>query len=124
MPGAMEAQPHAHRVIDPAWALLRVAALVGLGYYAGARIGIALTFPPAPVPVLWPPNALLFAALLLTPRRWWWAALAGALPAHLIALLHAGAPLAPVLGGFASNGVEAVLGALLFRHLAPSHDLR
>src|SRR4051812_29528761 len=109
---------------DPAWHLLRIAALVGLGYYAGARIGIALTFAPMPVAVLWPPNSLLFAALILTPKRWWWAALAGALPAHLLAELQGGVPLAMVLGWFASNVMEAVLGALIVRRYSDAPGLR
>src|SRR5262245_45367017 len=96
---------------DPTWALLRVAALVGLSYYAGARIGMALTFAPVPISVLWPPNSLLFAALVLTPKRWWWAALAGAFPAHLLAELQGGVPAEMVLCWFASNTAEAVTGA-------------
>ena len=109
---------------DPAWALLRLAALVGLGYYVGARIGMALTFAPMPVAVLWPPNSLLFAALILTPTRWWWAALAGALPAHLLAELQGGVPLAMVLGWFASNVTEAAIGALIVRRYSDSRGLR
>ena len=84
MAGAMEAQAQRPGAVDPAWALLRVAAFVGLAYYAGARIGMALALPSLPASLLWPPSALLLAALVLTPRRWWWAALAGALPAHLL----------------------------------------
>jgi two-component system, LuxR family, sensor kinase FixL len=104
---------HVHRpgLPDPSWALLRVVALVGLGYYAGARIGMALTFAPVPISVLWPPNSLLLAALILTPRRWWWAALAGAFPAHLLAELQGGVPLPMVLCWFVSNTAEAVIGA-------------
>jgi len=45
--------------------------LVFAGYYLGTRVGLALTFLPNPISVLWPPNAILFAALLLVPFRMW-----------------------------------------------------
>ena len=54
-----EPAPRAERVRDrrPIAAALAVAA----AYYAGAKIGLALTFDPFPLSVLWPPNALLLA---------------------------------------------------------------
>ena len=73
--------------------LLAVAAVVGAGYYLGAQIGLALTFPPSTTSVLWPPNAILTAALLLVPPRHWWVCLAAALPVHL--LLETGAGFSP-----------------------------
>jgi signal transduction histidine kinase len=118
------AKTHAPGIADPTWALLRVAALVGLSYYLGARIGLALTFAPVPVSVLWPPNSLLLAALILTPKRWWWAAIAGALPAHLLAELQGGVPIAMVLGWFASNTVEAVIGASIVLAFSDARGLR
>jgi PAS domain S-box-containing protein len=111
-------------VADPTWALLRIAALVGLSYYAGARIGLALTFPPVPYSVLWPPNSLLFAALIVTPKRWWWAALAGAFPAHLLAELQGGLPIDMVLGWFASNTAEGMIGAAVVRTFSDGRGLR
>jgi integral membrane sensor domain MASE1 len=42
--------------------------VAGAVYYIGAKIGLALTFDPFPLSVLWPPNALLLGCLLL-PRR-------------------------------------------------------
>src|SRR6266576_2042248 len=68
------------------------AVLTGAGYYLGAKIGLALTFQPHPVSVLWPPNSILLAALLLTPVRTWWFLLLAALPAHLGAELQSGVP--------------------------------
>jgi len=56
--------------------------LVGIGYYLGAKLGFALTLRPQPVSVLWPPNAILLAALLLTPVRTWWFMLLAVFPAH------------------------------------------
>ena len=44
-----------------------VALGVAVAYYVGARIGFALTPTPLPVSTLWPPNAILLAALLLAP---------------------------------------------------------
>lgn len=106
---------------------LRIAVLTGFAYYVGARIGLALTFEPLPMSVLWPPNALLLAALILTPRNWWWAAIAGAFPAHLLAELPAGVPLPMVLCWFVSNTAEALVGAIFLRHWsaqASLHTLR
>ena len=99
----------------PGWQPLVAAFAVGLIYYAGAKIGLALTFMPFPLSVLWPPNALLFAALLLAPVRWWWLLVLAALPAHLLAELQAQIPVPMVLGWFASNVSEAVIGALIVR---------
>jgi two-component system sensor kinase FixL len=100
------------------WRPLGAAVLVGGVYFAGAKVGLALTFTPFPLAVLWPPNALLFGALLLAPTRWWWLLLLGALPAHLLAELQAGVPLTMVLGWFASNVTEALVGAAIVRHFS------
>ena len=88
---------------------------VGIGYYLAARVGFVFTLQPHPISTLWPPNALLMAALLITPARSWWALLAAALPAHMLAELQSGVPLAMVLGWFASNCSEALIGAGLVR---------
>src|SRR5689334_12281508 len=96
-----------------------VAALVtGAVYYAGAKIGLALTFDPFPLSVLWPPNALLLGCLLLAPTRWWWLLIAAAFPAHLLAELQDGVPVAMVLCWFFSNVAEALIGAIFVRRLA------
>jgi integral membrane sensor domain MASE1 len=44
--------------------LLLAAVTVAAGYYVGVQIGLALTFPGVTTSVLWPPNAILTAALL------------------------------------------------------------
>src|SRR5262245_43167742 len=87
------------------------AALTAAAYYLGAKVGLALTFPPLPVSVLWPPNAILLAAMLMVPTRWWWVILATVFPIHLIAELQGGVPLTMVLCWFISNCVEALIGA-------------
>jgi PAS domain S-box-containing protein len=97
------------------WRPLLAAAAVGLTYYFGARVGLALTFEPFPLAILWPPNALLLAALALAPVRWWWLLLAAALPAHLLAELPAGVPLTMVACWFVSNCCEALIGAVILR---------
>ena len=91
--------------------------LVFVGYYLGARIGFALTFQPHPVSVLWPPNAILVAALLLTPARIWWLVLMAAFPAHWAAQLQSHVPPLMILCWFISNSCEALIGASLTRYL-------
>ncbi len=87
------------------------ALLVCIGYYLGARVGFALTLHPHPVSTLWPPNAILLAALLLTPVRSWWLVLLSAFPAHLAVQLQGGVPLPMTLCWFVSNSSEALIGA-------------
>jgi signal transduction histidine kinase/integral membrane sensor domain MASE1 len=105
------------------WTVRQIAsaALLTAGaYWLGARVGLALTFGPTPVSVLWPPNAVLLAALLLAPTSVWWVLLLlGALPAHLIVELHGGVPASMVASWFVSNCLEALLGATLVRHFIP-----
>ncbi len=92
-------------------------ACVFIGYYLGARIGLALTFQPHPVSVLWPPNSILVAALLLTPPRIWWFILLAAFPAHCAAQLQSHVPPLMILCWFISNSCEAVISAGLTRYL-------
>src|SRR4051794_24753753 len=93
------------------------AGLVFAGYYFGAKIGFALTFRPHPISVLWPPNAILLAALLLTPVRTWWVVLLAALPAHWLVQLQSDVPPRMILCWFISNSCEALIGAALTRYL-------
>jgi len=90
---------------------------VALAYYFGAKIGFALTFQPHPISVLWPPNAILLAALLLTPVRVWWLILLAVFPAHLAAQLQSNVPPAMILSWFVSNSFEALIGAVGLRLL-------
>jgi signal transduction histidine kinase len=103
--------------LEPDWAAW--ALVVAVGYYFAARIGFAFTLQPHPISTLWPPNALLMAALLLAPTRAWWLLLAAALPAHLLAELQSGVPTLMVLAWFASNCSEALIGAGLVRAFVP-----
>jgi integral membrane sensor domain MASE1 len=103
--------------IDPG--LLGPVLLVAVGYYLATRVGFAFTLQPHPISTLWPPNALLMAALLLMPASSWGWLLAAALPAHLLAELQSGVPLAMVLGWYASNCSEALIGAAMVRAFVP-----
>src|SRR5215475_15450057 len=96
---------------------IRAGVLVFVGYYLGARVGIALTFQPHPISVFWPPNSILLAALLLTSPRIWWFLLLAAFPAHLIAELQSQVPPTMVVCWFISNCAEALIGAGLTRYL-------
>src|SRR5262245_58273144 len=91
--------------------------LVFAAYYLGAQVGLALTFQPHPVSVMWPPNSILLAALLLSPYRIWWFLLLCAFPAHLITELQGGVPLRMILCWFVSNSSEALIGAGSIRTL-------
>jgi len=106
------------RAALPAWLLPALA--VAIGYYLAARLGIALTLAPHPISTLWPPNALLAAALMLAPTRAWWWLLAAALPGHLAAELLSGVPTVMVLGWYVSNCSEALIAAALVRAYRPA----
>jgi two-component system sensor kinase FixL len=98
--------------------LALIALVVAAGYYAGVQIGLALTFRPATTSVLWPPNAILTAALLMVPPRIWWVCLAAALPVHILLELQSGfsAGLTALL--FVTNCSEALLAAVAVRALS------
>ena len=96
-------------------ALFLKGALVGVAYYVGALVGIALKFPSHSPSALWPPNSILLAALLLLPTRQWWVALLGVLPAHFLGQLPSGVPVVMSVAFFLSNSCEALLGAFLIR---------
>ena len=102
---------------------LRVVISVAVAYYLGVRIGLALTMPAEPISTLWPPNAILLAALLLTPTEAWWLVLVAAFPAHLAGEWFEGIPLRMVLCWFVSNCSEALIGACIFRSVYRSPRL-
>ena len=86
--------------------LASIAILVFAGYYIGAKLGLALTFLPNPISVLWPPNSILFAALLVVPVSRWWVVLAAALPAHLLSELQGRVPIPMVLCGSSATSAK------------------
>lgn len=102
---------------------------LGLGtavaYLAGVWLGLQMTLASAPTSPLWPPNAILLAALLLTPPRRWWVPILAVLPAHFGAEIALGVPLTMAACWYVSNITEALLGAaLVVRYLghAPRFD--
>ena len=98
------------------------AGIVAVGYLVGAALGLSLTFRPSPVSALWPPNAILLAALLLAPTRSWFVVLLAALPVHVFVELRAGVPLPMIACWFVSNSSEALIGAIIMRRLSPRGD--
>jgi signal transduction histidine kinase len=121
IPASLPAQSQLTRIsrdgFDPT--TIKICLLVFGGYYLGAKLGFALTFHPHPVSVLWPPNAILVAALLLTPVRIWWLVLLAAFPAHLATQLQSDVPPRMIFCWFVSNSCEALLGAACTRSLIP-----
>jgi PAS domain S-box-containing protein len=102
---------------------LMLALVVGCAYCAGTRLGLLLTPPDRPISTLWPPNALLFAALLLTPVRTWPMLLAVVLPAHLFVQLRSGIPPLTAAGWYVTNVGEALLGAVCLRRFSVGHRM-
>jgi len=88
------------------------------GYYLGAWLASALRYPSSVHSVLWPPNAIVLAALLLLPPRLWWVALTAVLPAHILVLAPTGWPWPLIIGLFVTNTLQAVVGAVLTYRLA------
>src|SRR4051794_3845660 len=87
--------------------------VVALGYYAGTRVGFALTRSGMPISTFWPPNAIVLAFLVLSPLDLWWKIVLGLIPVHLLAQLPNGVPIGTALGWLVGNLSEAVLGAAL-----------
>lgn len=62
--------------------LLRVA-VVCAAYYVSVVVVLKLQLGFSPIPVLWPANAILAAALVLSPKRHWWLYLLAVIPLHI-----------------------------------------
>jgi signal transduction histidine kinase/integral membrane sensor domain MASE1 len=100
---------------QPLLAPVQVALIVGLAYYAGSVAGLALRIPPATPSLMWPPNAILTAALLLVPLRQWWACFLGAFVSHMVVQQGVGWPWPLIVALFATNCLEALIGAVGLR---------
>src|SRR4051795_9998011 len=94
------------RITLPAIALATCA-----GYYLGSLLGLELRLPPATTSVLWPPNAVLTAALILTPPRRWALVLLPVLPIHIFIQQGTGWPLPLIITLFFTNCLEALIAA-------------
>ena len=106
---------------SPAAAALALVA-TACGYYFGAWLALALRYPSSVHSVLWPPNAIVLAALLLFPVRLWGLVLIAVLPAHVLVVAPAVWPWPAVLGLFATNTSQAVLGAVLVNRYSRRFD--
>jgi signal transduction histidine kinase len=111
---------HERRLVPSAARTVSAALVTAAGYWLGTQVGLLLTPGEQAVSVLWPPNAILLAALLLAPpSRWPWYLLA-ILPVHLLTQMSYGIPLMTSLGWFVTNTSEAVIGAVcLLRFRTP-----
>jgi PAS domain S-box-containing protein len=96
---------------------VHIATLVAAAYYLGAQFGFAFRFPGSPLSVIWPPNAIVLAALLLTPTRMWWTILLAVLPAHVLVEYQNGVEAWTILGLYITNCGQALLGAAGIRYL-------
>ena len=86
--------------------------LVALIYFLGAEAAFYIgTLSDRIFALFWPSNVVLFCALLIVPRRRWWLYIAAAFPAHMIAELGVGMPMAQLLVAFATNCMVALLNA-------------
>jgi PAS domain S-box-containing protein len=83
-------------------------------------IGLQLRLPPFGISIIWPPNAILLAALMLVPVRMWWCYLLALLPAHLNLVTYFQVPDVPIptmFAQFAGNTLQAVIAAFAVRPL-------
>jgi signal transduction histidine kinase len=94
--------------------------VVCAGYYLGGIIGISFGFPPAGISTIWPPNAVVLAALLCEPPRVWWLYLVAALFTHLhvVGYFQPGVTLPVMLAQFAGNAVHILVAAVAVRAAA------
>ena len=89
------------------------------GYLAACIFGNRL---PSPAP-LWPPDAVLLAALLLTPERRWWIYLLVAVPIRLLPALTPAIPMWLLVINLLNDMLKALLAAVLVRRFT-SRPLR
>src|SRR5574339_902854 len=97
-------------IFSPALNLSGKILLVTAGYYLAGLIGLQLKLAPFGISIIWPPNAVLLAALMLIPVRMWWCYLLPLLPAHLhlVTLFqNSQIPLPAMLGQFVANTSQA-----------------
>jgi len=72
--------------------------------------------------ILWPPNAIVTAALVLTPPKRWWTLLAAVLPAHYLVQSRFDLPVALILALFCTNCLEALIGAGILHRFSATPD--
>lgn len=88
-----------------------------LAYFLAAKLGIATSLPPEGIVILWPPNAVVLAALLAVQRSRWWLLFLVTLATEIAAdVPHY--PLWAAAGYGIVNFSEAALAALLLSKFA------
>ena len=90
--------------------------LVCAGYYAGALIAKSLRFPDSHLSLIWPPTAIVLAALLLAPPRLWWMYLVAVSPVHIFVQLQDGVPGLGILSQLIGNFGQALVAATSVRY--------
>jgi two-component system, LuxR family, sensor kinase FixL len=90
--------------------------LLCAGYYAGALIAQSLRFPNSHLSLLWPPTAIVLAALLLAPPRLWWMYLVAVSPVHIFVQLQDGMPALGILSTLIGNFGQALVAAMSVRY--------
>ena len=99
-----------------AFAPLQGPLLVGLAYFIGAEVAFYIgTLSDQIFALFWPPNVILFCALMIVLQRDWWLYIAAAFPAHVVAELGVGMPVAQLIVAFATNCMVALLSAYAVR---------
>jgi C4-dicarboxylate-specific signal transduction histidine kinase len=93
------------------------AVVIAAGYWAGTQVGLLLTPTGLAVSVMWPPNAMLLAALVITPRSRWPLYLLAVAPVHFATQLSHGIPVTTSIGWYFTNTGEALVGALCLQRL-------
>ncbi|MEZ0225460.1 MAG: PAS domain S-box protein [Alphaproteobacteria bacterium] len=90
-------------------------AVVGIGYFLAARLGLSFAFGPEQVTAVWPPSGIALAAVLMLGGRVWPGIFVGAFVANLLA------PKETVTVAFCisvGNTLEAVAGAWMLHRFA------
>jgi two-component system, LuxR family, sensor kinase FixL len=90
--------------------------LVCAGYYAGALLAKSLRFPDSHLSLIWPPTAIVLAALLLAPPRKWWMYLVAVSPVHIFVQLPDGVPGLGILSQLIGNFGQALVAAISVRY--------
>ena len=87
------------------------------GYYLTGLFALVFTLSQTGIPVMWPPTAVLLAALLLAPARLWWVYLLAILPthAHLTSHFQPGVTPVVILIQYVGHVTQVLLAAIMLR---------
>jgi PAS domain S-box-containing protein len=89
------------------------AALIGLAYFIGARVGVSLLVQPQNIASFWPPSGILVGALVISRTQSWPPILIAVLAATLVLNLLMGKSLAVSFAFACVNSLEGFVGAWL-----------